>query len=608
MADWKNLADRVITTDLLIIGSEGAGGSAAIYARRRGIKVTVVTKGSDIRRSGASVTGDADLDCDSRSLAKRFHMKGATEDDSQEQYFIDMVRGGKYLNNQKLVEVHVADAPDRFADLLEWGVPFREIIQASGHTYPRGAFVPGPLLMAAVRGVVIQSGAELVTNVMVTDLLTEEDRVVGAVGVDMETGDFIVFHAKAVINATGGAMRIYPFTTAPEELTGDGMVMSYRAGAELINMEFPMFLPGAFPYPEALNSVDVPFLFSTAGNVWGAMLNNRGDRFMRHWDPVNLEHTTRDICSVAMMLEVRAGRGSEHGGVYVSINHIPKTIIEYWEKTGIMEQEWLYYGGFDIKKLVPQFFEGGAIESVPACHFWNGGLRINERCETNLPGYYASGEVTGGVHGANRLSGNAFTEMIVWGVRSGIFAGEYASQSDLGRVDPDQVAALKRRVYRPMENEGGISPTQARNELKQLAWEKAGVIRNGPEMEEALRTVRAWKEERVPAVTPRDKRRTWNRDWIFALEYESMVDTLEMVLLAALERKESRGANYRLDYPMTDNDNWLKVIAIKRDDAGPRLWTEPVVITRYQPPAGVFPYGKLEPGAGRPDRAAAGVS
>lgn len=594
MASWKDLADRVITTDLLIIGSEGAGGTAAISARKRNIQVTIATKGSDIRRSGASVTGDGDISIDSTSLVRRFGLTTAREGDSPEIFFMDMVRGGKYLNNQKLVEIHVQEAPDRLQDLKDWGVPFVRVGQASGHSFPRGVWIPGPKLMPPIRNAVLKSGAEVITNVMITDLLTDGDRVVGAVGIDLETGGFVVFQAKAVINAAGGCMRIYPYTTAPEELTGDGMSMAYRAGAELVNMEFPMFLPGAFPYPEIVKGVDFPFLISTAGSrMWGAMLNCWGDRFMRHWDPDKLEHTTRDICSVAMMMEVRQGRGSEHGGIYVTFSHLPKTIVDRFEKISPPEG-YLEYGGFPLKKILPDLRED-VIEAVPACHFWNGGIRINERCETNLLGLFAAGEVTGGVHGANRLSGNAYTEMVVWGTRSGIFASEFALGADYGAIDADQVAALKQRVYRPLETEGGISPVEARKELMTLAWEKVGVIRNGPEIEEALRIVREWKENRVGRVTPRDRRRTWNRDWIFALEYENMVQILEMVAAAALYRTESRGANYRLDYPMTDNDNWLKNIVAKQEDGRIKLWTEPIVVTKYQPPAGIFPYGKLEP-------------
>jgi succinate dehydrogenase/fumarate reductase flavoprotein subunit len=318
---------------------------------------------------------------------------------------------------------------------------------------------------------------------------------------------------------------------------------------------------------------------------------------MRHWDPDKLERTTRDIVSVAMMLEVRQGRGSEHGGVYVTFAGLPKNIVERWEKM-IPPELYLGYGGFDMKKFLPDLREE-AVEAAPVCHFWNGGIRVNERCETSMAGYYASGEVTGGLHGANRIGDNAYTEMIVWGVRSGNFASEYAAGVDFGRVDADQVAALKERVYRPLRNEEGISPVEARKAVQALAWEKVGVLRTASELEEAVKTLTEWQGERVHAVTPRAKDRAWNRDWFFALEYENMVQTLQMVATAALERKESRGSNYRLDYPMTDNDNWLRNLVIKQEQGHLKLWSEPIVVTRLDPPKGVFPYGKLEPEKGK---------
>lgn len=593
MGSWQDMADRVITTDVLIIGSEGAGGTAAVSARKRNLKVTVATKGSDIRRSGASVTGDGAIAFDSVTL-KRHGITGARDDDSPDLFFSDIVRGGKYLNNQKMVEAHVSDAPARFEMLKEWGVPFTYCGHASGHSAPRSAFIPGPKLMPPIRNAVLQSGAEMVTNIMITDLLTQGNRVVGAVGLDMEAGGFVIIQARAVVNCTGGAMRIYPYTSAPEELTGDGMAMSYRAGAELINMEFPMFIPGGFIWPEAVKGIDLPFLISASGaRMQGAMLNCWGDRFMRHWDSDKLERTTRDIVSVAMMLEVRQGRGSEHGGIYVTFAGLPKTIVDRWEKI-IPPELYFGYGGFDMKKILPDLRQD-AVEAAPVCHFWNGGVRINERCETSLAGYYAAGEVTGGLHGANRIGDNAYTEMVVWGTRSGSFASEYAAGADFGQVDASQVAALKQRVYRPLENEGGPSPVEARKQLQTLAWEKVGVLRTGPELEEALKTLAEWREERVPTITARAKHRSWNRDWFFALEYENMVQTLQMVATAALERTESRGSNYRLDYPMTDNDHWLRNLVLKQEDSRLKLWAEPIVVTKYQPPAGVFPYGKLEP-------------
>jgi len=592
MSRIEKITDRVVETDVLIVGSEGAGSPAALEAIKRGVKVTVVTKGSQIGRSGATVTGDADLDVDSRSLYDRFGLAGADTRDSMDIFFEDMLKGGKYLNNQKLVEIHVQEAPDRLQDLLNWGVKIDGLLHASGHSYPRGVIIPGTKLMPPLRRAVLSTEVELVCYTMITDLLTNHGRVVGAIGLNGATGEFTLFKAKAVVLCTGGAMRMYPFTTAPEELTGDGMVMAYRAGAELVEMEFPMFLPGAFPWPPAVKGVDIPFQLSTAGYIAGWMLNKHGDRFMRHWDPVRFEWTTRDIASVAMMTEILAGRGSPHGGVYVSLKHFPDDVIKNLEKW-VPPEFYMFYGGFKMKDYLPDLRKE-AVESVPASHFFNGGIRINERCETSLPGLFASGEVTGGVHGANRLSGNAFTEMVVWGHRSGGFAADYARGCGEVSIDSAQLEELKRKTIAPLERKGGPIQADLRKRLQQTAWEKAGVIRDEGSLQKALSEFVKMREEELPSISVRMKERVFNREWVQVLELENMLWIMEMVCRTSLNRKESRGALYRRDYPDTDNINWLKNQIVSQRDGKMEIRSEPVVVTRIEPPKKILKYGRTE--------------
>lgn len=592
MAILESLADRVLETDVLIVGSEGAGAPAALEAVKHGVRVTVVTKGSAIGKSGATVTGDADLDVDSRSLHERFGIEGADPRDSKEKFFEDMVRGGKYLNNQKLCEIHVDQAPDRLQDLLDAGVKIDGLIQASGHSYPRGLIIPGTKLMPPLRRAVARTAAQVVPHTMITDILTNGDQAVGATAINAATGEFMVFKAHAVVLCTGGAMRMYPYTTAPEELTGDGAAMAYRAGAELVEMEFPMFLPGAFPWPPAVKGVDVPFILSTEGLVRGHLLNRKGDRFMRKWDPLNMEWCTRDIASVAMMNEILSGQGSKHGGVYVSLKHLPDNLIEHIEEW-MPPEFYLFYGGFKMKDYLPDLTKV-AIESVPASHFFNGGIRINERCETNVRGLYAAGEATGGVHGANRLSGNAFTEMILWGHRAGRFAAGYAKGAGETGIDTNQLAALRERTFAPLEREKGMVQADVRKKLQQVAWEKAGVIRHKDGLEEALAEFLRMKEEDLPHICVRSKERIYNKEWAKTLELESMLTVMEMVCRASLNRTESRGALYRRDYPDTDNVNWLKNQIVKRSEEGMKIWSEPVVITKLDPPKKIMKYGQTE--------------
>jgi succinate dehydrogenase/fumarate reductase flavoprotein subunit len=592
MATLKGLADKIVETDVLIVGSEGAGSPAALEAIKKGVKVTVVTKGSNIGRSGATVTGDADLDIDSRSLHDRFGLAGADPDDSKDIFFSDMLKGGKYLNNQKLVEIHVEEAPDRLQDLLDLGVKIDGLLHSSGHTYPRGVIIPGTKLMPSLRRAVLATNVELECYTMITDLLTNNGQVVGAIGINGATGEFVVFKTKSVVMCTGGAMRMYPYTTAPEELTGDGGAMAYRAGAEMVDMEFPMFLPGSFPWPPAVKGVDIPFLLSTGGFVRGWLLNKHGDRFIDKWDPVRHEWTTRDIASVAMMSEILADRGSPHGGVYVSLKHLPDNLIDYMEKW-MPPEFYLSYGGFNMKEYLPDLRKD-AIESVPASHFFNGGIKINEQCETNLPGLFAAGEATGGVHGANRLSGNAFTEMILWGHRSGKYAAEYAAGSGDASIDIDQLEALRQKTFAPLERKEGLSAVELRKDLQQIAWEKAGVIRDGKGIETALAEFVQIRDEKLPQVSLRAKERIFNREWIQALELENMLQIMEMVCRTSLIRTESRGSLYRKDYPDMDNINWLKNQIVTKTDDGMDIRSEPIIVTRMEPPKKILKYGKTE--------------
>jgi succinate dehydrogenase/fumarate reductase flavoprotein subunit len=592
MSSLESVVDKVIETDVLVVGSEGAGATAALEAIKRGVKVTVVTKGSNIGKSGATVTGDADLDVDSKSLYERFGLKEADPHDSKDKFFEDMVKGGKYLNNQKLCGIHVDEAPERLQDLLDWGVKIDGLIQASGHSYPRGLIIPGTKLMPRLRKAVLATEVELVTHSIVTDLITNGNQVIGATAINAATGEFIAFKAGAVILCTGGAMRMYPYTTAPEELTGDGGAMAYRVGAELVEMEFPMFLPGSFPWPPAVKGVDVPFILSTEGLVRGHMLNKKGDRFMRLWDPVNMEWTTRDIASVAMMNEILSGRGSKHGGVYVSLKHLPDNLIDYIEEW-MPPEFYLFYGGFKMKDYLPDL-KKEAIESVPASHFFNGGVRINEECATNLAGLFAAGESTGGVHGANRLSGNAFTEMILWGHRSGRFAAEYAKGTGEISIDLDQLEAKRLEAFAPLERDDGLPQVEVRKKLQQVAWEKVGVIRDKTSLDEALIEFNRMREEDLPRVCVKNKDRIYNREWIQVLELNSMLTILEMVCRTSLNRTESRGALYRRDYPETDNVNWLKNQIVKKTDEGMQIWSEPVVITKLDPPKKMMKYGQTD--------------
>jgi succinate dehydrogenase/fumarate reductase flavoprotein subunit len=574
-------------TDVLVVGSGGAGCLAAIEAAKHDVRVTIVTKGV-FGKSGATLTGDADFDVDSRSLHDLFGFAGTDPNDSQDKFFEDMVKGGKYLNNQRLVEVHVKEAPERLKDFMDLGIKPRYVFRSSGHSYPRGVVVPGTEYQKVLCKETTAAGVEVIEETMITDLLTNKGQVAGAVGLNIRTGDLVVFKAKSVVLATGGLMRIYPITTAPEELTGDGLAMAYRAGAELIDMEFPMFLPGCFVWPPALRGIDFPFLVSTERELRGWLLNKYGERFMENWDPVNKECTTRDIASVAMTIEVLEGRGSPHGGVFVSLKHLPDNLIDYAGEWATWYKDFKY-GNFDLKKMLPDL-KRYAMEAVPASHFTNGGIRINEKCETNVKGLYAAGEVSGGVHGANRLSGNAFTEFSVFGVRAGKYAAEFAKKSSFADINNKTVESVEEDIIKPLEKGGGIKPVELRRHIQKISWEKLGPVRTDEGLRQALKEIEELKRQ-VQLMGTESKDRRYNREWVEALQVKNMVQILEMIARAALMRTESRGAHYRRDYPNTDNVNWLKNICIKQEAGEMRITTQPIIVTKLMPPKGIFPYG-----------------
>lgn len=597
MSKLENIVEKFIETNILIIGSGGAGSTAAIAAAKSGLKVTIATKGR-FGRCGATVTGDADLAVDSCSLKKQFSwLIGCTTLDSKEKFFEDIVRGGKFLNDQELVKIHSEEAPDRLQDIFDWGMKFNDVGHASGHTYPRGVHIPGTKLMPVLKNKVIKSGAEIYEDVMITDVLTNNGRAVGAIGVDIRRGQILVFKAKATILATGGAMMVYPLTTAPDELTGDGMAMAFRAGAELSNMEFPMFIPGGFIYPKGIKGIDVPFLLSTAGSVSGHLLNKHGKRFMTKWAPETMEHTTRDIVSVAMMSEILSERGSPHGGVYVSLKHLPNNLIDYifeWRNTLRLRGPWTY-GGFNLSDFIPkEQLYNNALESAPAAHFTNGGIRINAKCETNVLGLYAAGETTAGIHGGNRLSGNAFTEMIVWGARSGRFAAEYSAEAPKPEIDIAQVKRYKIRIMDPLKSKTGGNAIELRKKLQKLAWDKVGVIRDGQILKEAIVEIQKLLEEEIPKIATKAKNRRYNREWIEAIQIRNMALVLLLTAKAAFMRTESRAAHYRNDHKMTDYDNWTKNIIIKKVDFKQVLTAVQANITTLKPPKGKVKYGVVK--------------
>ncbi|MCC6609522.1 MAG: FAD-binding protein [Burkholderiales bacterium] len=583
--------DEVRRTDVLVIGSEGTGARAAIAAADSGCKVLVATKGF-VGKCGATLTADADIDVDSGTIAKLFALSGAHPDDSPQKFFEDMVKEGDWIGNQRLVQIHCEEAGPRVKELVDWGARVDKLTHAPGHRYPRGIWIEGPeIAKALTKQILARPAIALLETTMVTDLLLRGGRCVGAIGLDYRNGKVVAFEAGAVIICTGGAMRMYRYTTAPDELTGDGMAAAYRAGAELQDMEFPMFLPYVMIKPDAVNSIDFPYLLSAYLDA--KALNRMGQEYMNKWDKERLAWTTRDVNSIAAMVEVLEGRGGPNDGTYISLKHLPRNIIAN-ARAFLPEMigRWRY-GAFDMKKFLPDLNED-AIECAPASHFWNGGVRVNEHCETCIPGLYAAGEGTGGFHGGNRVSGNALTMTQVWGPRAGLAAAKFSKQDGRGEVDPAQVAALRAKIMAPMERATGSNPIELRNRVRHLAHRYLNAVREQRWLEHVLQELKTLQDE-AKSVHVRDRSLTkYNMEWVEALQTENLLAMMEMVARGSLMRTESRGAMFRRDFPDTDGVNWLKNIIIRRDGDAMRLRTEPAVVTTLQPPRTTYRYSDQE--------------
>jgi fumarate reductase (CoM/CoB) subunit A len=499
-------------------------------------------------------------------------------EDSWEAHFKDTIVGGAWINNQRLVEILTKEAPERIFDLEEYGAlfdrtPEGKIVQRpfGKQTYRRTCYASdrtGHELMATLVEEVRRRDINVMEEIFVTNLLKVDNTVVGAFGIEIKTGDFLVFRAKATVLAAGGTGRIYKITSNAAQDTGDGYAMGYRAGASLIDMEMFQFHPTGMVVPESARGRLVTEGVRGEG---GILTNIKNERFMKRYDP-RLELAGRDVVARAIATEILEGRGTPNGGVYLSVAHLDARIIE--ERLKTMLRQFLDTG-VDIRKE--------PMEVAPTAHHLMGGLVIDENAATSLKGLWAAGEVTGGIHGGNRLGGNALADTQVFGKRAGENAAKHAKK--VGKP-PINLAQVKKEVERArsfLERKEGIRPVQIRTKLAELMWDKVGIFRTGKELREAISEIERIKTEELPRLYVTGKGTRYNHEWIKALEVENMVLTAEMIARAALMREESRGAHYRRDFPKTDNKNWFVNIVIKQENGEMTFKKLPVVVTMLKP-------------------------
>jgi succinate dehydrogenase / fumarate reductase flavoprotein subunit len=569
MSDYETF-----THDVLVIGAGGAGLRAAIEASAAGVKVGMVCK---------SLLGKAHTVMAEGGIAAAL---GNVDDrDNWKVHFADTMRGGQYVNQWRMAELHAKEAPDRVRELEAWGAVFDRtkdgrILQRNfgGHRYPRLAHVgdrTGLEMIRTLQDHGIHQGIEVYMEHTILALLKDGERVVGAFGYERERGRFKIFRAKAIVLATGGIGRAYKITSNSWESTGDGLALAYDAGAELIDMEFVQFHPTGMIWPPSVMGILVTEGVRGEG---GILTNKDGKRFMFDQIPENYraqtadneeegwrycqgdknarrppELLTRDHVARCIVREIKEGRGSSHGGVYLDIawikQKLPNAAEHIKRKLPSMYHQFKQLADIDIT--------GQAMEIGPTTHYAMGGIHVDPDTQmSRVPGLFAAGECAAGINGANRLGGNSLSDIVVFGKRAGEFAAKFAMDNSLGQIDHGSINVAAREAVAPFEHVNGENPYSVQRDLQEAMQDLVGIVRNESEMRTALEKLKTfWERADRAGVTGH---REFNPGWHTALDLKNLLTTSEAITLAALERKESRGAQFREDCPEKD-DRFAKV-------------------------------------------------
>jgi succinate dehydrogenase / fumarate reductase flavoprotein subunit len=588
MADYETFEH-----DVLVIGAGGAGLRAAIEASGAGVRVGLVCK---------SLLGKAHTVMAEGGIAAA--LANVDERDNWKVHFADTMRGGQYVNQWRMAELHAQEAPDRVRELEAWGAVFDRtkdgrILQRhfGGHKYPRLAHVgdrTGLEMIRTLQDHGVHQGIDVYMEHTVLSLLKDGDRVVGAFGYERERGRFKIFRAKAVVLATGGIGRAYKITSNSWEYTGDGHALAYNAGADLIDMEFVQFHPTGMVWPPSVMGILVTEGVRGEG---GILTNKEGRRFMFDAIPENYraqtadneeegwrycqggkdarrppELLTRDHVSRCIVREIKEGRGSPHGGVFLDISWIkqklPNAAEHIKRKLPSMYHQFKQLADIDITEQ--------PMEVGPTTHYIMGGVHVDADTQmSRVAGLFAAGECAAGINGANRLGGNSLSDLLVFGKRAGEFAAEFAKENSLGKIDDGRIESVAREALAPFERRDGENPYQVQKDLQDTMQNLVGIVRNESEMREALGKIDDFKNRAENAAVSGN--REYNPGWHTALDLENLLTVSEGITRAALERKESRGAQFRDDYP-EKNEQFAKVntMIAKAADGSMQVRLEPV--------------------------------
>jgi fumarate reductase (CoM/CoB) subunit A len=565
-----------VETDILVIGAGIGGMRAAIGACDNGVKVTIVTQGA-LGRDGAASW-----------MAGGTFQAAADSRDSVENHVRDTIAAGKYINNQKVVYNFLKHCPQMLKELDGWGFGLRKqdgkYIQGRlpGTSFPRSCELirDGTLGNENRRIIppqVRNREIDIVEDHFVSELLIAGNRVVGALCLDLRQNTLKTISAKTTILATGGYSGCFEHYTGNRTLLGNGHAMAYRAGAKLMDMEFIQFHPTAILFPDQLSGM---LVYDLVVELRGIFYNAGGERFMEKYYPEGKEFVPREAQARAIFKEVKEGRGSVHGGIYLSLRHLPKNLIEAYVKKSNKEHllDKLKMSGVDL-------YNDG-IEIYPASHYTCGGLWIDEKCRTSLKGLYAVGEAgCGGKDGADRLAGNAVTFAYTMGIVAGDEAAAEAKGSNSPGIDKEQLKEAEERTFAPIRCDGKTAPYELKSKIRKIMSSYAFFGRTEQGLEKGILEIERIKEKDLPELYAPSKQGKMNLEWIEALEARNMVDVAETVLRAAFMRTESRGLHERDDCSMQD-PKWLQHILPKKENGKMILELEPINDFPYLKPQG----------------------
>jgi len=573
------MAGQIMETDVLVVGGGGGGFRAAIGAREGGARVLLLSKGP-LARCGATPMAGADFTLDGKSLNDLGY--AGDPNDTQEAMFADIVTQGFYLSNQKLVEQYVQTAPERLKELIRWGIKIKNSEQ-------RAIYTSGLEIMDALLRKAKAVGVEMLEDTMMIDLCTQDNKITCGLGLDIKTGEFMHFKTKAVVLATGGWHKAFWPNTGMRDLSGEGIAMAHRVGADIGNMEFITFCCNVlYRPPNCLGSI-ATYIMSIRCPI--QLTNNAGETFLNKYDPYIVHKGTvmewnKCFVSWASMKEVRAGKGSSVGGIYFGLGDLPWE--EFEAKATVSFPNWKYKA-LDLSEVARMLKDKEPVEVGPAVEYFDGGILVNERFETGVEGLFAAGECTLGPFGANRVHA-AITEMLVHGADAGRNAAGYAQKAKVSPPDQHILQTLEEKARRPLDRKEGLKPPQVRRNIQEAAHKHLSPIRNHGELTAFIGFLEGVKKDVLPNLATTSKSTIYNKEWVEALELENMVHLLEAAARSALFRTESRGVHYREDYPQTDNDNWLYESIVKFEEGGLRVTKRPVTLTTLAPPPGVTPY------------------